>query len=139
LLCLFNGFRCLCRREHEGEQDRPTFRTVSYPLLLNLTNNKYKGCQIRTSTAIRGLKLEFRKGLIGRCGIYCGACRLLILKKCSGCSSLCADKESKCPYYKCVQEKGIDSCGECQEFPCERHYGPMGYTPNRFSTGKNEK
>jgi hypothetical protein len=64
-----------------------------------------------------GTKLEFRKDLVGRCGIYCGACRLYVIKKCGGCLNLYANKEAKCPYYKCVENKGINSCGEMPRIP----------------------
>lgn len=60
---------------------------------------------------------------IGKCGVFCGACRLYILMKCKGCFDLFAKKETKCSFYKCVEGKGIDSCGRCQEFPCLEHYG----------------
>jgi len=79
--------------------------------------------------------LEFRRDLIGRCGIYCGACRLFVLKKCEGCSN----EEVKCPYYKCVENKAINSCGECQEFPCEKHYGPMAVYAEKFLNWKRQE
>jgi len=47
--------------------------------------------------------LEFSRDLIGKCGIYCGVCRLFVLKKCEGCSN----EEAKCPYYKCVENKAV--------------------------------
>lgn len=83
--------------------------------------------------------MEFRKDLIGRCGIYCGACRLYILKKCKGCLNIYAREEAKCPYYKCVENKGINSCGECQEFPCEKHYGSMAVYAKLFLDWKKQE
>jgi len=85
--------------------------------------------------AFEGLKLEFGRDLIGRCGFYCSACRLYVLKKCKGCSG----EEAKCPYYKCVENKGIDSCGECQDFPCEKHYGPMAVYAEKFLDWKKQE
>ena len=31
-------------------------------------------------------------------------------------------KKIKCSLYKCAENKGINSCGACQEFPCLEHY-----------------
>jgi len=83
--------------------------------------------------------LELRRDLLGKCGIYCGACRLYILKKCKGCLNIYADEEAKCPYYKCLGNKTIDSCGECQKFPCERHYGPMAVFAKVFLDWKRQE
>jgi len=58
-----------------------------------------------------------------------------VLKKCKGCSV----EEAKCPYYKCVENKGIDSCGECQDFPCEKHYGPMAVYAEKFLDWKKQE
>jgi hypothetical protein len=58
---------------------------------------------------------------VGKCGIFCGACRLYILAKCKGCFDL-DWKKIKCSVYRCAENKGIDSCGKCQEFPCLEHY-----------------
>jgi len=77
----------------------------------------------------------FRSDLVGKCGIYCGACRLYILKVCKGCSG----EEHKCPYIKCVEGKGISSCGECQEFPCARHFGPMAVYAEKYLDWKKQE
>ena len=80
--------------------------------------------------------------LIAPCGVYCGVCPQMVAYKnnnerlkeklavnyglkpkdisCDGCTSdnpfiLCASCEIK----SCVQKKGIESCAECQEFPCD--------------------
>lgn len=79
--------------------------------------------------------MEFGRDLIGKCGIYCSACRLYVLKKCKGCSG----EEAKCSYYKCVENKGIDSYVECQDFPCEKHYGPMAVYAEKFLDWKKQK
>ena len=83
--------------------------------------------------------MEFRRGLIGKCGIYCGACRLYFTKKCDGCSNISADEEAGCPYYKCVENKGINSCGECKEYPCTIHYGPMAVYSKKFLDWKEQE
>jgi len=81
--------------------------------------------------------------LFAPCGTYCGVCPYLIAYKtndenlkaklaksigikpeqiiCDGCRSdnplyFCR----MCPMKKCVIEKEIDSCVECEEFPCEK-------------------
>ena len=79
--------------------------------------------------------MEFSRDIIGKCGIYCGACRLYVLKRCERCSN----EEGKCPYYKCVENKAINSCGECQEFPCEKHYGPMAVYTKKFLDWKKQE
>ena len=81
-----------------------------------------------------GKLMEFRRKLIGKCGIYCGACRLYILNDCKGCY-----EETKCPYYKCVETKKIGSCGECQEFPCDKHYGQMAVYAKKFLNWKKQE
>jgi len=85
------------------------------------------------------LKLEFKKELVGRCGIYCGACRLYVLNKCRGYLNIHANEETTCPYYKCVENREINSCGECQEFPCEKHYGPMAVYAKKFLDWKKQE
>ena len=67
--------------------------------------------------------MESQNELVGKCGIFCGTCRLYVLTKCRGCLDLPAGKEAKCSFYKCVENKRIDSCGNCQDFPCLEHYG----------------
>ncbi|MBN1551194.1 DUF3795 domain-containing protein, partial [bacterium] len=73
------------------------------------------------------------------CGLYCGACPVLIANKtgtveaaaaqwkvkpeqivCHGCKSdmvshFCTD----CTFKKCAEKKGIDFCHQCDDFPCE--------------------
>jgi len=63
-----------------------------------------------------------RNDPVGKCGIFCGACKLYILAKCKGCSDLDL-KKINCSVYRCADRKGIDSCGKCEEFPCLEHYG----------------
>ena len=60
--------------------------------------------------------MEIKAELIGKCGIYCGACPLHIGGICKGCSDI---NTTKCLIYKCVNERNLNSYGECPEFPCE--------------------
>lgn len=81
--------------------------------------------------------MKLAERLIGRCGIYCGACALYINGKCDG----CLDPHTvECPIYKCVQSKGVNYCGECPEFPCERHYQAniAVYSPKYLDWKKRE-
>jgi hypothetical protein len=82
------------------------------------------------------------RDLVGRCGTYCGSCpvyrachdmdekRVLELSfstrctigqvRCEGCGS--PDRfvlGLKCAFRKCAEERGLESCGLCQDFPCE--------------------
>jgi len=74
------------------------------------------------------------------CGLYCGACPVLVANQkgtieelasrndmdpadlvCAGCksgtlASFCAD----CHFIPCAHGKGVESCVECDEYPCER-------------------
>lgn len=64
------------------------------------------------------------------CGNYCGSCALYLRSvsaddpsevKCMGCKSdKVAPHCQKCAIKNCASEKGLDSCGECDDFPCEK-------------------
>lgn len=81
------------------------------------------------------------KRLAAVCGLYCPACSLFIGThedperlaslaahmgrsvdelKCDGCRSdrLCFYCKTECKMKPCAAEKGIDFCGECDEYPC---------------------
>ena len=84
--------------------------------------------------------MEIKAGLIGLCGIYCGACRLYILNKCSGCREFnSSSDEEKCPYYLCVINRRINSCGECTDFPCNLHYSEMAIYEEKYLEWKKAK
>lgn len=79
-------------------------------------------------------------GLIGKCGLFCGVCKLHIISKCKGCSDFYVKSETKCLYYECVEKKGINSCGNCQEFPCLDHYGSRAiYTKQKLLDWKKRE
>lgn len=82
------------------------------------------------------------KNLAGRCGMYCGSCPMyrashdmdekskleLSFKtrctldqiKCEGCGTSDRFVLSKgCIFRKCAAGRGLESCGLCQDFPCE--------------------
>jgi hypothetical protein len=56
--------------------------------------------------------------LLGKCGYYCGQCPSFMIGKCAGCID--GNQKGTCYTRDCVIERGILSCGHCQEFPCER-------------------
>ncbi|MBN1678741.1 MAG: DUF3795 domain-containing protein [Anaerolineae bacterium] len=88
----------------------------------------------------------------GYCGLYCGACPAFLAtrrgetidgKQCKGCKSTvlmgwCA----QCPLKACAQEKGYDSCAECDSFPCapmtafieDQEYPYHGLVPGDIET-----
>lgn len=57
------------------------------------------------------------------CGVYCKRCWGVKKLNCTG----CRDKQGKptkdapvCKTYKCVTNKGLTFCNECEDYPCER-------------------
>lgn len=84
--------------------------------------------------------MEDQKCLVASCGTYCGECECYTcrdsneLKKyliskgmdeaklpCPGCREVkgeCTALKGTCPTYLCIQEKAVDFCYECNEYPC---------------------
>lgn len=58
---------------------------------------------------------------ISTCGIVCEFCPRLKIGKCTGCNP-----NPYCGIPDCAELKGIKYCFECDEFPCDRHYGKFG-------------
>lgn len=66
------------------------------------------------------------KNLAPVCGLYCGACEYLE-KQCQGCGHqqgrpfwTAQMTIEVCPLYDCcINEKQLEHCGLCDEFPCE--------------------
>jgi hypothetical protein len=66
--------------------------------------------------------------LDGYCGGYCGACPDFLAtqqeiaaedRRCQGCkSAVVLDWCAQCHLKKCAQEKGYETCAECDSFPC---------------------
>ena len=57
--------------------------------------------------------------MAARCGIYCGECEYKDKFNCSGCrKSNGKILWGVCPVAACSIAKGIDTCGDCSEFPC---------------------
>ncbi len=103
------------------------------------------------------------KRLAAVCGLFCPACTLYIgtvdheperLKavskvyqttpevwECHGCRS---DKRSyfcqnKCKMVDCAKEKGIDFCGECDEYPCDELREFKKLRPHRIELWENQE
>jgi len=90
--------------------------------------------------------VEIKPELLAPCGLYCGVCSIYIAHrdhnqkfkkaltkvykpfirgiediKCTGCLS---DKEvfpvcRRCPIKECVEQKNLDGCHQCDDFPCK--------------------
>lgn len=52
--------------------------------------------------------------LVSKCGLYCGACKMYLAKKCLGCSKNV--KASWCKVRTCCIEKKSDSCADCKDY-----------------------
>lgn len=102
------------------------------------------------------------KNLVSVCGLFCPACGIYYstqennednLKKiaarmnipseevrCNGCRT-----ETKTAYCKncfmieCASSKGIDFCGECQEYPCDRLKEFQSKMPHRVELWKSQE
>jgi hypothetical protein len=66
---------------------------------------------------------EQDKNLVGCCGVYCGLCSKYQSKapsRCIGCRL--GEQHDWCNIYRCcVKKKGLITCIECDEYPCERY------------------
>ncbi len=55
-----------------------------------------------------------------RCGVCCNECERKEKVNCTGCINM---KKpfwgGECGVKKCCEDKGLNHCGECSEFPCE--------------------
>ena len=66
------------------------------------------------------------KALAPVCGLYCGSCAYF-QKQCQGCGHVNGKpfwtaqiKDKICPLYNCcINQKQLEHCGLCNEFPCE--------------------
>ena len=83
-----------------------------------------------------------RLSLVAPCGIDCGICELYTCREnarlfsaltargipqekipCDGCRAIggnCPVIPEECETYHCVQEKKVEFCYECSDFPCEK-------------------
>ncbi|MGQ9627193.1 MAG: DUF3795 domain-containing protein [Anaerolineae bacterium] len=62
--------------------------------------------------------------LAAPCGIYCAICPAFQKEECHGCGCGCGDclaqgRHSSCAIYRCcVEERGLEDCASCADFPC---------------------
>ncbi len=68
------------------------------------------------------------KCLAGCCGLYCGLCPRFQSKapsRCLGCQL--GEQHSYCSVYRCcVVKRGLFTCADCDEYPCERLLRVLG-------------
>jgi hypothetical protein len=55
---------------------------------------------------------------IARCGLACEVCQHFINRDCLGCQKE-KESNSKCLIFKCAEEKNVQYCIQCMEFPCK--------------------
>ena len=56
-----------------------------------------------------------------RCGIYCGECEYREKMNCSGCIAAAGKMfYGECELAPCCIEKGLEHCGQCSDFPCDK-------------------
>jgi hypothetical protein len=75
--------------------------------------------------------------LAGCCGLYCGLCprfQSAASGRCPGCKTLCLTFSCKI-YNCCVKKRGLITCAECDDFPCEKN-NPETHQYEYFVTNK---
>ena len=77
---------------------------------------------------------------IGACGIDCGLCPRFYTKGdsvCPGCGGLnFKEKHPSCGLLTCVVKQGLETCGECKDYPCQRFENTVGCGADSFVTHK---
>ena len=86
---------------------------------------------------------------VAACGIYCGACPAFLKSMkakrssevgCLGCLSSKVGKfASKCEIRSCAKSKGVESCGVCESYPCEKITDFMEAAPDKAKYGLRKK
>ena len=76
---------------------------------------------------------------IGACGLDCGLCPRYYTAGTSRCPGCCGpdffDKRPTCSVITCcVKQKGLETCGECEEFPCDKFKDPTEYQAQETSS-----
>lgn len=55
-----------------------------------------------------------------RCGICCSKCEFQLQGNCKGCINIKKPFWAEsCPVKSCCENKKIECCGECSDFPCD--------------------
>jgi len=71
----------------------------------------------------------------GCCGTYCKECSFKEEYDCKGCEEMLGKVFwGECDIYKCSNEKNLEHCGNCADFPCEMLSNMIknGHNPNRM-------
>ena len=59
---------------------------------------------------------------LSSCGINCDVCKFTVDKNCPGCHTLKGKPfwagDSTCDLFACADDRQIQDCGKCGEFPC---------------------
>ncbi len=56
-----------------------------------------------------------------RCGLCCSECSYRESEGCTGCITMKVPFWGEaCPIKSCCEEKGLDFCGQCELFPCDK-------------------
>lgn len=70
-----------------------------------------------------------------RCGLLCSQCGYRESMGCKGCVRI--EKPfwgEKCPVKSCCEERRLDHCGLCGDFPCQALHG-FAYDPEQGDDG----
>jgi len=86
-----------------------------------------------------GTKMNLaEESLVGCCGIYCGLCtkyQSKVPSRCIGCRI--GEQHDWCSIYRCcVKKKGLITCIECSEYPCERYERRLAKYPEDLKTAQ---
>lgn len=55
-----------------------------------------------------------------RCGVCCSRCEGKEEAKCTGCTTMAMPFwGGVCEVKSCCEQKGLDHCGQCTDFPCD--------------------
>lgn len=76
---------------------------------------------------------------IGACGLDCGLCPRYYTRgksRCPGCGGPAfLDKHPTCSFITCsVKKRGLEACGECEEFPCSKFKSEPEYRQVELSS-----
>lgn len=64
--------------------------------------------------------VDVKTKIESRCGIVCSECEFLKKKICTNwCTKIDKPFHGECPVKKCCENKNLEFCGQCDEFPCE--------------------
>lgn len=66
------------------------------------------------------ISVKEKNKIESRCGIECSQCTFLKDNICIGCINITKPFwADACPVKTCCENKHIECCGQCNEFPCE--------------------